>query len=441
MKPIKSERGQALIIFALAAIGIFGIVALAIDGSAKFSDRRHAQNAADAAALAGALSLVNGQTTEIDGVQIWVLDALNRALDNGYDDNHVSNDVWVYRCHDVDDTSPVDCGPYNGNPDYVQVAIRSHVNTYFARVLGIAETVNTVQAVTYAKKRGPFYDGNLIVALNPNPCSGSSGNIVLGGSGTITLDGGGAFVNSSGSDCGLEQHGCPDITFVDGGIGTSGDGNVNWDSGCLPAGAPEPAYNNDPYAFPPEMPAEPDECTSPTGTWSSNSSTETTTLNAGRYNEFPPTSTGSVTVYDNVFMNPGIYCVNEVVKLSDHHLVLTGHDVTIYIRSGYKFSIQGGTITLDAPDDGPYAGYLIIVDTDFSGSVPDCFINGSSTNTYVGTIFAPYCDLTVDGGSESTSYTAQMIAYTVAIQGNATTNLYYDENVVAENTPKIGLMQ
>src|SRR3972149_1041899 len=230
MKYIKGERGQALVIFALAAIGIFGIVALAIDGSAKFSDRRHAQNAADTAALAGALALVNGQTTEADGVPIWKLDALDRALDNGYDDNHVSNEVWVYRCHEIDVTSPVDCGPYAGNPDYVQAVITSTVNTYFARILGINETVNTVQAVTYAKKRGPFYDGNLIVALNPYPCSGGNGNVQLGGSSTVTLTGGGAFVNSGGSDCGMEHGGsCP--TIDGGSIGSPGDGNINLD-GC-----------------------------------------------------------------------------------------------------------------------------------------------------------------------------------------------------------------
>ena len=437
MKSIKSERGQALIIFALAAIGIFGIVALAIDGSAKFSDRRHAQNAADAAALAGALSLVNGQTTEIDGVQIWVLDALDRALDNGYDDNHVSNDVWVYRCHDVDGTSPVDCGPYNGNPDYVQVAIRSHVNTYFARVLGISETVNTVSAVTYAKKRGPFYDGNLIVALNPNPCSGGNGNVQLGGNSDVTLSGGGAFVNSGGTNCGMEQGGsCP--TFVgDVGIGSPGDGNINLD-GC--SDIPTPSYNADPYAFPPEMPAEPGECASPSGTWSSNSSTQTTTLNPGRYNEFPPSTSGGVTVYDNVIMNPGIYCVNDVVKLVDHHLVLYGHDVTIYIRAGYDFDIQGGTITLDAPDTGSYAGYLFIVNSDFTGTVPDCHINGDSSNSYTGTIFAPYCDIIINGGNDTTSYNAQVIGYTVTILGNAHTDLYYNVNDVAENTPKVGLM-
>ncbi|HET9907162.1 MAG TPA: hypothetical protein VFQ23_10990, partial [Anaerolineales bacterium] len=382
-------------------------------------------------ALAGALALVNEDTA-------WVLQALNRALENGYNDNHLTNEVWVYRCHEVDVTSPVDCGPYNGNPDYVQVAIESRVTTYFSRVIGIQETVNTVQAVTYAKEKGPFYDGNLIVALNPNPCSGQSGNIVLGGNSDVTLSGGGAFVNSGGSDCGMEQGGsCP--TFQNGGaIGSPGDGNINLD-GC--ANVPAPTYGADPYAFPPEMPAEPAECTSPMGTWSSNGSTQITTLSPGRYNEFPPKSTQSLTVYDTVIMNPGIYCVNDVVKLSDHHLDLYGHDVTIFIREGYDFDIQGGRIRLDAPDTGDYAGYLLIVDSNFTGQVPNCIINGDSENEYTGTIFAPYCDITINGGNDTTTYNAQMIGYTVSILGNAHTNLFYDTNNTAQSTPKIGLMR
>ena len=44
--------------FALTCGGI-GFTALAIDGSAKLSDRRHAQNAADTAAVAAALTKVN----------------------------------------------------------------------------------------------------------------------------------------------------------------------------------------------------------------------------------------------------------------------------------------------------------------------------------------------------------------------------------------------
>ncbi len=58
MKPRLQERGQALILIALAAVGLFGFSALAIDGSRVFSDRRHAQNTADTAALAAALARV-----------------------------------------------------------------------------------------------------------------------------------------------------------------------------------------------------------------------------------------------------------------------------------------------------------------------------------------------------------------------------------------------
>jgi len=428
------ERGQALIVIALAAVVLFGFVALAIDGSAKFSDRRHAQNAADTAALAGALGLVNDDTD-------WKVDALNRANDNGYGNDLVSNQVWIFKCSDLvadRDSAPLDCGPYEGNPNYVSVIILSHVDTYFARVIGFNQTHNLVQAVTYWNKRGPMYDGNLIVALNPNPCSGQSGNIVLGGSSSVTLTGGGAFVNSGGTGCGMEQGGsCP--TIDGGSISSPGDGNINLD-GC--PNVPVPGYNEDPYPFPPEMPDEPDECdVSMPGTFSSDSTTEITTLNPGRYNEFPPKSGGGVTVYDTMIMNPGIYCVNDVVKLNDQQLDLYGQDVTIYIRNGYDFDIQGGRIRLDAPDDGPYAGYLIIVDSDFTGTVPDCHINGDSSNTYTGTIFAPYCDIIINGGNDVTSYTAQIIGYTVTVLGNAVTNLFYDINSSAQSAPKIGLMR
>src|SRR5258706_13695028 len=54
-----AERGQALILIAISLVALFAIVGLAVDGSMVFSDRRHAQNAADTAAVAAALSKVN----------------------------------------------------------------------------------------------------------------------------------------------------------------------------------------------------------------------------------------------------------------------------------------------------------------------------------------------------------------------------------------------
>ena len=259
MKPKSSmESGQALILIALAAIGLFGIVGLAIDGWIKFSDRRHAQNAADAAALAGALELAREEAPHPD--KLWDIVARDIADSNGYDGSLVTNQVWVHKCDAISVSSPVDCGPYNGDPEYIQVAIRSHVNTYFARVLGIGETINTVQSVTRAREAGPLYDGNLIVALNPNPCSGTvaDGNIVLGTSGggeaAINLTGGGAYVNSDGSGCGMTLTGCPLVTITGGSIGSSGDGNIDLasSSGSCSSSitAPAPIYNQDPYPIP-----------------------------------------------------------------------------------------------------------------------------------------------------------------------------------------------
>ena len=88
MKINSSEKGQALIIITFAAIALFGFAALAIDGSMVFSDKRHAQNAADTAALDAALSKTRGGS--------WTQEGLDRASSNGYNDNGTSNDVEVY---------------------------------------------------------------------------------------------------------------------------------------------------------------------------------------------------------------------------------------------------------------------------------------------------------------------------------------------------------
>src|SRR5215211_2967834 len=110
-----SEKGQSLILIALAAIALFAFTALAIDGSRIFSDRRHAQNAADTAALDAALVKTRGGDWEAGGLQ--------RALSNGYNNNGTTNNVIFYN-------PPVD-GPYQGSDEYIQVKIRSDVDLFF----------------------------------------------------------------------------------------------------------------------------------------------------------------------------------------------------------------------------------------------------------------------------------------------------------------------
>src|SRR5258706_7889869 len=136
-----AERGQALVLIAIAAIALFAIVGLAIDGSAAFSDRRHAQNAADTAALAGALAKVNGDS-------LWNLTAVDRASDNGYGDL-VDSTVEVHN----PPTSGIysDCSDVHFTcTDYVQVIITSTVKTTIASMFGSTQIHNRMKAVASA---------------------------------------------------------------------------------------------------------------------------------------------------------------------------------------------------------------------------------------------------------------------------------------------------
>jgi Flp pilus assembly protein TadG len=77
--PSRDERGQILVLFALALVAIIAMVGLVLDGGSAFAQRRSEQTAADLAALAGANSyLLNGdQTTATQAARAT-------AAQNGY---------------------------------------------------------------------------------------------------------------------------------------------------------------------------------------------------------------------------------------------------------------------------------------------------------------------------------------------------------------------
>jgi hypothetical protein len=122
---------------------------------------------------------------------------------------------------------------------------------------------------------------------------------------------------------------------------------------------------------------------------------------------------------------------------------ITGSDVLIYLKNGNEFNIQGGTLNISGREDenGDYKGYVLIVNSDFSGQSPNCIINGNADATVTGTVFAPYCDIEIDGGGKTASLSAQIIGYTVKITGSQTVNLYYDPDISADSDPKVGLMR
>jgi uncharacterized membrane protein len=165
-----NEKGQALILIALAAVGLFAFGALAIDGSRVYSDRRHAQNAADAAALAGALAYTRG-----GNITTITTAAQTRATSSGYDDNGISNHVTIL----ATDVPSGEC-PGNTAGKDVTITINSFVETSFAKVIGRHQVENAVTATSRACGfyYASLFDGNAIVGLNPSTssCTFDTGN-------------------------------------------------------------------------------------------------------------------------------------------------------------------------------------------------------------------------------------------------------------------------
>ena len=59
---LRSDSGQTLVWLALGMFVLLGIAALAVDVGKLYGERRQMQNAADAAALAGADEMCQGRT-------------------------------------------------------------------------------------------------------------------------------------------------------------------------------------------------------------------------------------------------------------------------------------------------------------------------------------------------------------------------------------------
>ncbi len=182
MKTNQFERGQALIVVALALVGLFGMVALVIDGGNAFQDRQRAQNAVDSAALAGAYARIKGGNL-VDA-------ALAAAAENGYNNDGVNNLVSLY-------TPPQD-GPHAGDIEYIQVIITSYVKTYFAKVIGRQQVINRVEATarTTIPEIGPLLDGRAVVSLAQDSNCFHHLAFWIHGEATLDITGGGVFVNS-----------------------------------------------------------------------------------------------------------------------------------------------------------------------------------------------------------------------------------------------------
>jgi hypothetical protein len=483
-----AERGQVLVLFAGGLVALLLIAALAFDVGMMLVERRDEQNAADAAALAGArFSATSGDYSGACPVTPSGNAAVDAACDlaraNGFDDADSSEVVNVY--------IPPIHGRYKAVPHVVEVQISGTRPAVFGGIIGRATWPVGVFAVASPGQVLTFEFSML--ALDPTACR------------AISVSGGGDVVayaniqsNSTGADCAPDDPisfartaGDIDVIADDatcravGEIHDEGSGSMT----CIPAensfALPDPLRNL-PAPAKPSLPTQamvrvghsspiPDNC--PGATPASKAPSETTPktckipASGGPANEawilYPGLYPGGLEVDKGrtVYLMPGIYWIGGggLTVKGDASIVTIGTEadgtpsiadstwgggVLIYnsklpVSGGAAgpFTLDGSGATMklkafDVAAGNPLDIYNdIVIFQDRTVTTP-VTLNGSASSTEVeGVIYVPDGQVKLNGNG-GTLIVDQVIAGTYDINGNGGTirilrNAGFDSNIVA----------
>jgi hypothetical protein len=180
------EGGQTLIMFVLALAALLGFTAMAIDLGLLFHDRRHLQNSADAAALAGVAELPKKPLSAMKKAEEW-------AASNGVPASEIK--TIEVRTTDVPN-------------DTLYVELEKEFDWVFGRAVGMdkdavsASAAAQIRSLTGTSNLMPWAilmgDSACLDATN-NPISGADCSVKLGSDastvtgwyGALDLDGGG----------------------------------------------------------------------------------------------------------------------------------------------------------------------------------------------------------------------------------------------------------
>ena len=164
------EKGQMIVLVAMAMLALLAITGLAIDGGAALVDRRRMQNAADAGALAGTRLLAEaicGGPGSVSDAAI-AAEVNGQAEQNGVQDsdgvagNQTNDNVQAqYVNHALETVGLVGQGYIPASATGIAVTVEISKPTYFIRLVGIDSAGAAAYALGIA---GPPY-----IASGPRP--------------------------------------------------------------------------------------------------------------------------------------------------------------------------------------------------------------------------------------------------------------------------------
>jgi hypothetical protein len=427
----KGDGGQAIVLIALMMLVMIMIVGLAVDGGQLYSSKRTQQEAADAAAFAGAVAIYQSPSTcwQVPPCALAVQAAIDDATRNGFTDGLNGATVTV--------NHPPSAGePFAGNGKYVGVTIVRQVRTF---LIPAVSAVNPVRARGIAGA-SPAKSGFAIVLLKQTgPC--------------LTTSGTGNIVVPSGADLGgMIQSNCTGANSwaLNGGTITNGlgassvrtVGGVSVPGKVLPAGAllTPVSIQPDPFATFPRPPID-----NPCCTWNG----------PGQYN-IPASACNSATP-----LPPGTYVgglINNNYDAVTCPKVYLGSGVFILRGGGFSQNAIGGTITTVGASQllgamifntnsvypttgstcgsitaqqgggfdtwamatGPYAGMALYQDRNCTNTIT---IESNAGYFFHGTMYAPTAQLSLTSQSGATLYSQLVVSsIDMAAGGNLTVN-------------------
>ena len=419
---LADESGQTtMLISVFVGLILLGFVALGLDVGYLFHEKRMAQSAADAAAIAAAEEATAGNSLNEQNA------ANAMAKMNGFDPGATNNPAIV-------NLSTPTSGNYSGASTYIQVTVSKPISTFFLGLLNPRAKNISVAARAVA---GGGQSSPTCICLE-----GQHGtDFAVGNNGTFVGNQCGVVDDSDGS-----QASAVTLGQIGGGgsvsalaLGVVSSASISQTNGttissstavvtglqsqCQPTLPPVPTYTSS-------------QCTADPLTHYGNGGSSYT-VGPNSNSSYTNTQQGGTTACynsltigsnnDTVTINPGIYVING----GELHFVSgggsgTGSGVFFYLVGNASLVIDNGAnVNLTAPTNGTYSGDVIFQDPSDTQAMN---IQGGANTNLSGIIYAPTSNVTLANGT-NTVLNADFVANTLTIGGGETLKSYATSNL------------
>lgn len=449
---VADTRGATAAVMAVAMATIVGFAGLGVETGLWFSQKRHYQTAADAAAISGAFALANGAslgaTCSSATTTIWGVGCKN-AINNGYTATG-SNTITITQGNWSGSSYTSGGTPVNA----VRAVITEPKTTMLADVVGVSSVTIGVSAVA------------IVTTMPGNPCflalqtttasnSGSGPNgsaITISGNTTVDMEHCWIASNAPGADS-ITQAGSSTVTAGDlwavGGVNTNG-GAFNFTATDSP-GVP---ITNQGTSAAITDPLSGLSSTPPAGTPSQtvpNAVNGTVSMQPGIYD--PPTgNTISLNATGVSYqLAPGTYYIHDASLIIGSPISVgpvpagaTNTGVTFVLYGSPASKIGNVTInsgasgTLTPSTSGTYTGVLFFQDPAANGSSQQSSITASSNLSLSGDLYFPGNTVNFSGNTNAgapVSTCLQVISWRINITGDSVLSNSGCSNSIP--TPKI----